>query len=40
MNRREEAQASYERALHFAKIIEPEFRTGWIADLEKKVAAN
>jgi tetratricopeptide (TPR) repeat protein len=40
MNRPEEARASYARALHFAKTIEPEFRTGWIADLEKKVAAN
>jgi hypothetical protein len=40
MNRPEEARASYARALHFAKTIEPQFRTGWIADLEKKVTAN
>jgi tetratricopeptide (TPR) repeat protein len=37
LNRTNEARASYERALHLAKTIEPEFRTGWIADLQKKL---
>jgi len=37
LNRNSEARASYERALHLAKTTEPEFRTGWIADLQKKL---
>jgi tetratricopeptide (TPR) repeat protein len=37
LNRTSEARASYERALQLAKTIEPEFRTGWIDDLQKKL---
>jgi tetratricopeptide (TPR) repeat protein len=39
LNRREEAQAAYAKALKLAKTVEPEFQKGAIPDLEKKVAA-
>jgi 4-amino-4-deoxy-L-arabinose transferase-like glycosyltransferase len=38
MNHPTEARAYYERALHLAKTVEPEFQRGWISGLEEKVA--
>jgi tetratricopeptide (TPR) repeat protein len=38
--RRDEARAHYEKALHIAKTIQPEFQTGSVADLQKKLAAK
>lgn len=38
MNQSQEARPYYEKALHLAKTIEPEFQGHWIAGLEEKLA--
>ncbi len=35
--RHDEAQQAYARALHLAQTVEPEFQSGWVPDLEKKL---
>lgn len=40
LNRPDEASPYYEKALHLAKTIEPEFQIGWVEGLEKKVASS
>jgi len=37
MNRKDEALAAYEQALHSAQTICPEFQVGWIEGLQKKL---
>jgi tetratricopeptide (TPR) repeat protein len=39
LGRRDEARAQYEKALRIAKTVQPEFQTGSVADLQKKLAA-
>ena len=38
LNRKFEARDAYEQALHSAQTIHPEFQTGWISRLQKKLA--
>ena len=40
LNRPDEASPYYEKALHLAKTVEPEFQVGWVEELEKKVASS
>ncbi len=40
MKRENEARAFYEKALANAKTVEPAFQVGWVADLDKKLAAS
>jgi hypothetical protein len=40
LNRGDEAHPYYEKALHSAKTISPEFQVGWVEGLQKKVAAQ
>jgi tetratricopeptide (TPR) repeat protein len=39
-NRRDEARPYYEKALHLAQTVQPEFQVGSIPDLQKKLAAK
>jgi len=39
LNRRDDAQLAYARALTLAKSVEPEFQRGAVPDLERKIAA-
>jgi hypothetical protein len=38
LGRREEARAPYEKALHIAKTVQPDFQVGTVADMQKKLA--
>jgi 4-amino-4-deoxy-L-arabinose transferase-like glycosyltransferase len=40
LHRPDEARAAYEKALHLARTVEPEFQLGWAAGLEQKLAAK
>jgi hypothetical protein len=40
LGRRDEARAPYEKALHIAQTVQPEFQVGLAADMEKKLAAR
>ncbi|HWR13709.1 MAG TPA: glycosyltransferase family 39 protein [Terriglobales bacterium] len=37
LNRNEEARSAYERALHSARTVHPEFQVGWVEGLRKKI---
>jgi tetratricopeptide (TPR) repeat protein len=39
-NRRDEARPYYEKALHLAQTVQPEFQVGSIPDLQKKLATK
>ena len=39
-NRRDEARPYYEKALHLAQTVQPEFQVGYIPDLQKKLATK
>ncbi len=38
LGRREEARARYEKALHIAQTVQPDFQVGTVADMQKKLA--
>ena len=38
LNRKDQARAAYEQALKSAQTIHPEFQSGWIPGIEKKLA--
>src|ERR1700722_11139067 len=40
LGRRDEARAPYEKALHIAQTVQPDFQVGLAADMEKKLAAR
>ena len=40
LGRRDEARAHYEKALHIAQTVQPDFQVGLAADMEKKLAAK
>jgi hypothetical protein len=37
MNRSDEARPYYEKALHLAETVQPEFQIGWVEGLKKKL---
>jgi hypothetical protein len=39
LKRTNEARAAYEKALHLAQTVEPEFQSGWVPRLKQKLAA-
>lgn len=40
LNRPDEARPAYQRALQFARTVEPEFQVSWISTLEAKLASR
>lgn len=40
LGHQEEARTHYEKALVLAKTVEPEFQSGWVAGLEKKLSQS